>query len=411
MKHLLFSTLLLAATTAQAQFIDQAKADLEQAKSDLRQAEADLNQAKMLLNAQSSTDKNILNHLDISFTAGSTGLGFDFAMPISKYVQVRTGATFMPHFEKKATFGIEVSKNGESLTESEKHSRFEKMAALLEGFTGIKAQDHVTMIGTPHMNHWKFLVDVFPFQKNKFWKNLHFTAGFFLGNSQIGTAVNSAEDVASLLAVNMYNRIRDEVMALEPLINITVKGRDFSMGIPEEMAQYVIGKMDEYGTMGMSVGYYSHDVYATEDIYYNKDVYTASDLDVLYYDDPETPTPSHKKGDLMYAKGDVIHKKGDPYKMLPGEDNLVKATVKVNKFKPYLGFGYGGPITKDKRTSISFDCGMLFWGGTPSIVTHDGTDLINDVEGLQGKIKDYVNTIKGFKVYPEISIRITQRLF
>jgi hypothetical protein len=97
--------------------------------------------------------------------------------------------------------------------------------------------------------------------------------------------------------------------------------------------------------------------------------------------------------------------------MLPGEDNLVKATVKVNKFKPYLGFGYGGPITKDKRTSISFDAGILFWGGTPSIITHDGTDLINDIENLNGKVKDYVNTIKGFKVYPEISIRITQRLF
>ena len=397
MKHLLFSTFLLAATTAQAQFIDQAKANLEQTPTSL--------------NSLSSTDKNILNHLDISFTAGSTGLGFDLAMPIGKYVQVRTGATFMPHFEKKATFGIEVSKDGEKMTEAEKQTRFEKMATLLEGFTGIKAEDHVTMIGTPHMNHWKFMVDVFPFQKSKFWKNLHFTAGFFLGNSQIGTAVNSAEDVPSLLAVNMYNRMRDNILALEPLISVAVQGKEFSMGIPEELAQSFIGKLEEYGTMGMGVGYYSHDVYATEDIYYDKDVYTASDLDVLYADDPETPTPSHHKGDLKYAKGDVIHKAGDPYKMLPGEDNLVKATVKVNKFKPYLGFGYGGPITKDKRTSISFDAGILFWGGTPSIITHDGTDLINDMENLNGKVKDYVNTIKGFKVYPEISIRITQRLF
>ncbi|MBQ9642143.1 MAG: hypothetical protein IJV06_11390 [Bacteroidaceae bacterium] len=390
MKHLLLSTLLLAAaSTTQAQFIDQ---------------------ANMNLNPKPTFDRNILNHLDISFTAGMTGLGFDIAMPIGNYVQVRTGGVFMPHFQKNVNFDIEVSKNGETLTGAEKQSRFEKMSALLEGFTGIKASDHVTMVGQAHMNHWKFLVDVFPF-KSKGWKNLHFTAGFYLGNSQIGTASNSAEDVTSLMAVNMYNRIRSEVLALEPLVNVAIKGTKFSMGIPEEMQQYFIGKLEEYGTMGMGVGYYSHDVYATEDIYYDKDVYTTSDLDVLYYDDPETPTPTHKKGDLKYAKGDVIHKKGDPYKMLPGEDCQVSATVKVNKFKPYLGLGYGGAITKDKRTSISVDAGVLFWGGTPRMVTHDGTDLINDIEGLSGKVKDYVNLVKGFKVYPEISIRLTQRLF
>ena len=43
-------------------------------------------------------DKGILNHMDVSVTAGSTGLGVDFAMPLGEYVKVRAGGTWMPHF-------------------------------------------------------------------------------------------------------------------------------------------------------------------------------------------------------------------------------------------------------------------------------------------------------------------------
>lgn len=357
------------------------------------------------------SEKKMFNRLDLSVTAGTTGIGFDFATPVGDYVQLRAGAVFMPTIKKNMNFGIDVSKDGEREISSEQNaSRFDKMANLLEGMTGIRAQDHVTMVGTSHLNNFKFMVDVFPF-RNKHW---HITAGFFLGSSQIGTAINAVEDAQSLVAVNMYNKLRNRILAREPMMSAEVDGKTW--GAIEfsdyRVEQEAMEKFEGYGSMGMRVGYYSHDIVAENDVYYDMDVYQSSDLNSLFDDDnPMTPVPTHKKGDIKYHKGDVIHHKGDPYKMLPDEDNTVSATAKVNKFKPYLGFGYGGPITKDKRTSISFDAGMIFWGGSPKIITHDGVDLVNDLYDLNGKVRNYVNLIKGFKVYPEISVRITHTLF
>ena len=41
----------------------------------------------------------------------------------------------------------------------------------------------------------------------------------------------------------------------------------------------------------------------------------------------------------------------------------------------------------------------MFWGGTPEVVTHDGTDLAKDVENIGGKVGDYVRFVKSLKVY------------
>jgi hypothetical protein len=118
------------------------------------------------------------------------------------------------------------------------------------------------------------------------------------------------------------------------------------------------------------------------------------------------------KHDIVDAEGNVVHKAGDPYLMEPNEHSMVTARVKVNSFKPYLGFGYEGRLLKNNdRYRIGFDCGALFWGGTPDIITHDGTNLAKDVTGISGKVGDYVDLIKGVKVFPVLNLKITRRLF
>ena len=83
-----------------------------------------------------------------------------------------------------------------------------------------------------------------------------------------------------------------------------------------------------------------------------------------------------------------------------------------NNFKPYLGFGYEGRLMKNNdRYLISFDCGAMFWGGTPSILTHDGTDLAKDVRDIGGKVGTYVDLIKGVKVFPILNVRLTKTIF
>jgi hypothetical protein len=53
----------------------------------------------------------------------------------------------------------------------------------------------------------------------------------------------------------------------------------------------------------------------------------------------------------------------------------------------------------------------MFWGGTPSLYNHEGVDLANDVENIGGKVGDYVDLFKAFKVYPVLSLRITKTIF
>ena len=122
------------------------------------------------------------------------------------------------------------------------------------------------------------------------------------------------------------------------------------------------------------------------------------------------------------------------FRLEPDANNNVSATIRVNSFKPYLGFGYGGRFFRDNDIyHISFDAGILFWGGTPRITTNDihkvtfspnedyteaiknetiepGVNLAKDVYNIPGKVGDYVKFFKGFKVYPVLELRLSRRI-
>lgn len=348
----------------------------------------------MIANAQWKFD-----HLDFSLTGGSTGIGFDLAMPVVEDVQVRAGATFMPTFHKRMNFPIEIGEPNPSLSKDEnaelQESRFEKLSGLLYDFMGVEVNNKVDMIGEPTFSNFKFLVDVFPFKENKKW---YVTAGFFLGGNRFAKAYNTTEDMASLLGVVSYNSMYYKALAQEPLVSYG----DMDVYFPE-----LYDKIVGYGRMTMHVGDFSHDIYAKEDVYYD---YTELDPDFL---EPVIDANGReiKKGNLRYAKGEKMYSKGDPYRMVPDEDCMIKANAYVNCFRPYIGFGYGSFIDKDQRTSVSFDCGMMFWGGVPKVVTHDGVDLRNDLTNVRRSVQNYLNMINKFPVYPVLSLRITQRLF
>ncbi len=183
--------------------------------------------------------------------------------------------------------------------------------------------------------------------KNKHW---HFTAGFYLGPSKVAKAINTTADMPTLLAVCIYNNLYEKVINDEPIYEDAY--------IDPEIGD----KIMEHGRMGIHIG------------------------------------------DFVSS--------GTPYLMEPGENSMVNAKIKVNNFKPYLGFGYGGRLVRnDERYNVSFDCGAMFWGGTPRIITQDGTNLAKDIENIRGKVGDYVSVIKGIKVYPVINLRISYRLF
>jgi hypothetical protein len=118
------------------------------------------------------------------------------------------------------------------------------------------------------------------------------------------------------------------------------------------------------------------------------------------------------KRDIVDGAGNVIHKAGERYIVEPDDRGMVTVTAKSNSFKPYLGFGYGGRLVKNRDDlHVSFDCGAMFWGGTPDLYMHDGINLTGDVEKVSGQVGTYVDLFSALKVFPVLSFRITKRIF
>ena len=344
----------------------------------------EVNHSKYIPVFQYWKEHDIFQHLDVSVTAGTTGIGFDVASPVTKWAQLRLGYEFMPRFTK--TMGFDMTINGQPARSydeegNRQETRFDKLKEFLYSFTGYDIDDHVEMIGKPTINNFKMLVDVFPFQNNKHW---HFTAGFYWGPSQFAEAVNSTEAMVSLVSAGIYNKMYESAKNGDPLISFDPDQFPTLAGVGIEMPKEVRAKFMQYGDMGFVVGYFSHDIY-------NPD-------------------------------GSVLKSKSTPYIVEPDEDAMVRATANSNSFKPYLGFGYGGNLLKKRDDwKISFDCGAMFWGGTPNLVVYhglklsDGTyrdvSLTDDVENINGQVGTYVDLFKAFKVFPVLSLRITKKIF
>ena len=321
-------------------------------------------------------EHNIFQHLDLSVTAGTTGIGIEASSPIGEYFQLRAGYDIMPRFTAKMKFDVTIGGQPAHQYDAQGNpveSSFDKMQKMMKGFSGYDVDDHVDMLGKPTMNNFKLLLDVFPFKNNKHW---HFTAGFYWGPSQFAKADNTTEAMTSLLAVGIYNRMYERAEKRYPLMDWEDMG--FSEEIIDKYHLNVIpsdlyAQILDYGRLGFSLGTFTHD----------------------FTDD-----------------NGVERKAGERYNMEPGTDGMIHVKAKSNSFKPYLGFGYGGNMVKGRDDwKISFDAGVWIWGGSPKVYTHDGVDLISDVENIGGQVGDYVKTFKAFKVYPVLNLRITKRIF
>lgn len=299
-------------------------------------------------------EKGFFKHLDASLTMGTTGLGLDMATPMGEYAQLRAGFSFMPHIHYKARFEVQI---GDDPIKS--NQKFQTLSKVLNDMTGYQVNNYVDVIGVPTFYNFNLFVDVFPFKQNKHW---HFTAGFYWGNSQIAKAYNTTEDMPSLVAVGIYNTMYEKAIKKEPFATVYYKGVAHPITDDPEYQDMLYDKFMEYGRMGVRIGDYVSD--------------------------------------------------GSPYIVEPDQNSMVKAQVRANAFKPYVGFGYGGRLIKgDDRYKVSFDCGAMFWGGNPSVITHDGTDLANDVENIRGNVGTYVKLIKAVKVFPVLNVRFTRSIF
>lgn len=288
----------------------------------------------------------ILNRVEIAGNVGTTGLGLEIASPVTKWVKVRVGVDWMP----RITIGMDFALD--SYLDGQVSNKFDRIQQMMYDYTGMEMDDKIEMNSKPTMTTFKFLVDVFPFQQNRHW---HVTAGFFLGGNSIGTSINKMHEMPSLLTLNMYNRMYDAVADPDFVQNVIDEPFFDDIYLDPELAMTLQQKMVPLGRLGVHIGDY---------------------------------------------------KDGTPYMMEPDKDGTVSAKAFVNRFRPYLGFGYGGNLTPDGKWQIGVDAGVQFWGGVPKVTTHEGV-VLNDLENLRGKVKDYMDLMKCMAVYPSIACRLS----
>lgn len=123
------------------------------------------------------------------------------------------------------------------------------------------------------------------------------------------------------------------------------------------------------------------------------------------------------KNPSMYGKLGL--KLGD-YRISTDKDGYVKADVKVNSFKPYVGIGFGRAVPRKSRVSVSCDIGVQFWGkpGLGAVVKDDwGEESYHKFKSSEldeyddEDLKDALELAEKIVVFPVINIRISGRIF
>lgn len=318
---------------------------------------------------QKMDEHNVFNKVEIAANVGTTGLGLEVASPVTRWAKLRVGGDFMPRFMIPMNFGLE------SYVDGKINDKFGKIQDMMYKMSGMEIDRQVEMESKPNMNTFHLLVDVFPFQNNRHW---HFTAGFYLGSKTVGKSLNKMQEMPSLLALNMYDRMYNHITSDEfmdkvyddpnYLANLTGISALEGSYLDPAAAQELQDKFLSMGRLGVHVGDRLHTEINEE---------TGEEETVAV-----------------------------PYMMMPDKDGTVSARAVVNKFRPYLGFGYAGALSKDSKWQIGVDAGVQFWGGVPKVITHDGT-VLNDLDRLRGKVGDYMDLMKCVPVYPTINCRVS----
>lgn len=310
---------------------------------------------------QKMNEHDVFNSIELAANIGTTGLGLEVASPMTKWTKLRVGFDWMPQFTVPMNFALN------SYVDGKVNDKFDRIQEMMYRISGMTIDQEVQMESKPTMTTFRLLVDVYPFKNNRHW---HFTAGFFLGGNSMGKSLNKITEMPSLLALNMYDRLYNEITSDDFFENATkndkylaeltgisaLEGAYLDPNVVDELQ----AKLESLGKLGVHVGDYGYD-----------------------------------------ENGEPI-----PYMMMPDKDGTVSAKAKVNRFRPYVGFGYGGALSADGKWQASFDAGVQFWGGAPKVTTHDGT-VLNDLVNLRGKVGTYMDLMKSIPVYPTIDFRIS----
>ena len=399
-------------------------------------------------------EKNILNHMDVGVNVGTMGIGIDVAMPVGDYVRIRAGYNYMPRFTLHSDFNIETSGGGKASAFINKFGKINEILSgspidldwsdfktekeLMQAYENgsFKAKDQVTMNLKPNLHQFKFLVDVFPFKNNKHWSC---TAGFFVGPSKVGEACNQESETALLKAVNLYNEryYKKYVKDNFQFFYVDGDGNSQNMGEINNLTNFV----KKNGMAGFCLGYFAdgqkammvpgknNTVCATMEVskfrpyiglgyntHLSRDHKWNLNVDagvLLLCGKPKVLVDGVYKIETSKLKGSLdeyggfVYESGIGYVKEPGfkPDNWESDEEFVYQYKDE----YYGDIVRffyDPTHSPN-----TWYDDRPGVRVLNNVDLARDLHDIPGKVGDMVNTISKFKVYPNLSVTFSYRLF
>lgn len=318
----------------------------------------------------------LFKHMEVGATLGSTGIGVEIATPINKHLNLRAGIQVLPQISDVATYSM-AAVNGTStdLTMEYKtdHLVKEYLRDMVKDSTIDNRVDMKRQVG---FVNGKLLLDWYPFHK----KHWHFTAGFFYGSRKIGHAVNTQDESTTMLAMNMYNQMYDQIENLAQYEYPSFQMGKFSFELNPTSGKYIKHAFIYYGRMAVQLGRY-----------------------------PD----------------------GTPHCVSPAVNGTLSAEATTNAFKPYIGFGFNKCVGYDKRWNVGFDAGVMFWGKPHIWVDHYDGDmpegledpknsqdnnhyrvcLVHDVKGVGGIVGKYISFAKNMPLYPVIEVKLAYTIF
>ena len=129
-----------------------------------------------------------------------------------------------------------------------------------------------------------------------------------------------------------------------------------------------------------------------------KDVYLYNHRDVITQNNPYAGVPM--------SQGRIGAELGD-YFIEPDADGQVNASIKVWKFRPYVGIGFGRIVPKS-RFNCLFDLGVQFWG-SPQVWNDTDHQRLTE-SGMNGSDGGAIKLISKIGVYPVLSVKFVGKI-
>ena len=93
------------------------------------------------------------------------------------------------------------------------------------------------------------------------------------------------------------------------------------------------------------------------------------------------------------------------YVFTANEEGNIDVRMKTNAVKPYLGFGFGQHFAKQRRVSLAFDAGLMFWG-SPKFLLNDDTEI-----NSSGSNSGITSVLSWLKAWPNLQLRLAYKIF